>query len=780
MTVKDIFDTMEYGPAPEDAAEAFAWLVDQGDRFGHFIDGAFTAPGNGFLSKNPATNETLATLTQATQAGVDAAVAAARKAQAKWEKLGGHGRARHLYALARLIQKHARLFAVLETLDNGKPIRESRDIDIPLVHRHFYYHAGLAQLMDAEWPDCQALGVCGQVIPWNFPLLMLAWKVAPALAAGNTVVLKPAEWTSLTALLFADICRQAGLPRGVVNIVTGDGAVGEMIVTHTDVNKVAFTGSTTVGRRIREVTAGQGKALTLELGGKSPYIVFDDADLDSAVEGLVDAIWFNQGQVCCAGSRLLVQEGVADRFHEKLRARMATLRMGNPLDKCIDIGAMIDPEHLSRVAKVVEGCKAGARYSPEMVLPAEGAFYPPTLITGLAPSDPLMQEEIFGPVLVSTTFRTPAEAISLANNTRYGLAASVWSENVNLALDIAPKLAAGVVWVNGTNMFDAAAPFGGVRESGFGREGGWEGLSAYTRPKGRTRALDQILPFPGNGDPTTGIDRTLKLYIAGKQARPDSGYSRNVHGKTGKLLGQVPVANRKDIRNAVEAARGAAGWDKTTGHARAQILYFMAENLAVRSDEFAAGLNAMTGKRGGKREVEASISRLFTWAAWADKFAGTAQNVPLRGMAMALREPVGVIGAVCADDAPLLGLVSVLGAAMAMGNRAVLVASEPFPLTALDFVQVLETSDVPAGVANILTGPHTDLAPVLAGHMDVDAVWSFSSSDISEEIERASATNLKRTWVNNGQVRDWYDERDTRAFLDAATEVKTVWLPYGE
>lgn len=780
MTVKDIFDTMEYGPAPEDAAEAFAWLVDQGDRFGHFIDGAFTAPGNGFLSKNPATNETLATLTQATQADVDAAVAAALKAQAKWEKLGGHGRAQQLYALARLIQKHARLFAVLETLDNGKPIRESRDIDIPLVHRHFYYHAGLAQLIDTEWPDCQALGVCGQVIPWNFPLLMLAWKVAPALAAGNTVVLKPAEWTSLTALLFADICRQAGLPRGVVNIVTGDGAAGEMIVTHADVNKVAFTGSTTVGRRIREVTAGQGKALTLELGGKSPYIVFDDADLDSAVEGLVDAIWFNQGQVCCAGSRLLVQEGIADRFHEKLRARMATLRMGNPLDKCIDIGAMIDPEHLSCVAKMVEACKAGARYSPEMVLPAEGAFYPPTLITGLAPSDPLMQEEIFGPVLVSTTFRTPAEAISLANNTRYGLAASVWSENVNLALDIAPKLAAGVVWVNGTNMFDAAAPFGGVRESGFGREGGWEGLSAYTRPKGRTKALDQIFPFPGNGDPATGIDRTLKLYIAGKQARPDSGYSRNVYGKTGKLLGQVPVANRKDIRNAVEAARGAAGWGRTTGHARAQILYFMAENLAVRSDEFASGLDAMTGKRGGKREVEACISRLFTWAAWADKFAGTAQNVPLRGMAMALREPVGVIGAVCADDAPLLGLVSVLGAAMAMGNRAVLVASEPFPLTALDFVQVLETSDVPAGVANILTGPHTDLAPVLAGHMDVDAVWSFSSSDISEEIERASATNLKRTWVNNGQVRDWYDERDTRAFLDAATEVKIVWVPYGE
>src|SRR6056297_537851 len=777
MTVRELYQTMPYGNAPESAAEALAWLVDKGDRFGLFIDGGFTEPGNGLESMNPAKGEVLATLTEATAQDVDAAVDAARRALPGWAALGGHGRARYLYALARLLQKHARLFAALETLDNGKPIREARDVDIPLAQRHFYHHAGLAQLMASEMPDRAPIGVCGQIIPWNFPLLMLAWKVAPALAAGNTVVLKPAEWTSLTALLFADICQQAALPPGVVNIVTGGAEVGEMMTAHPGIDKIAFTGSTATGRRIREVTAGSGKALTLELGGKSAYLVFDDADLDSAVEGLVDAIWFNQGEVCCAGSRLLVQESVADRLHDKIRKRMEKLRVGDPMDKTTDIGAMVHPVQRDRVAAMI-ATSGGEVFSPGAV--PEGYYHAPTLITGLAPSDPLMQEEIFGPVLVSTTFRTPAEAVSLANNTRYGLAASVWSENVNLALDIAPKLAAGVVWVNGTNMFDAAAPFGGVRESGFGREGGWEGLSAYTRPKGRTRALDQIFPFPGNGDPATGIDRTLKLYLAGKQARPDSGYSRNVYGKTGKLLGQVPAANRKDIRNAVEAARGAAGWGRTTGHARAQILYFMAENLAVRSDEFASGLDAMTGKRGGKREVEACISRLFTWAAWADKFAGTAQNVPLRGMAMALREPVGVIGAVCADDAPLLGLVSVLGAAMAMGNRAVLVASEPFPLTALDFVQVLETSDVPAGVANILTGPHTDLAPALAGHMDVGAVWSFSSSDLSEEIERASATNLKRTWVNNGQVRDWYDERDTRAFLDAATEVKTVWVPYGE
>ncbi|WP_371228352.1 aldehyde dehydrogenase family protein [Roseovarius sp. 2305UL8-3] len=778
MSVREIYESMDYGHAPENAAEAFAWLVDQGDRFGQFIDGVFTDPGEGFLSRNPATNETLATLTQATQEDVDAAVAAARKAQGKWQRLGGHGRAKYLYALARLLQKHARLFAVLEVLDNGKPIREARDIDVPLAQRHFYYHAGLAQLMEAELPEAEALGVCGQVIPWNFPLLMLAWKVAPALAAGNTVVLKPAEWTSLTALLFADICRQAGLPKGVVNIVTGDGAVGEMVVTHPGIDKVAFTGSTDVGRQIRRATAGQGKALTLELGGKSPYIVFEDADLDSAVEGLVDAIWFNQGQVCCAGSRLLVQEGVAERFHAKLRERMGKLRIGNPLDKSIDIGAMIDPAQLACVAKMVEGCDAGDHFSPEMQMPAEGSYYPPTLITGLAPSDPLMQEEIFGPVLVGTTFRTPVEAVQLANNTRYGLAASVWSENVNLALDIAPKLASGVVWVNGTNMFDAAAPFGGVRESGFGREGGWEGLRAYTRIKGKPKTLKKVDAQTGQGA-AEGIDRTPKLYIGGKQARPDGGYSRNIYGKTGKLLGQAPVANRKDIRNAVEAACGAAAWGKSTGHTRAQILYFMAENLSAREAEFAGRLNAMTGGRNGKAEVSASIDRLFTWAAWADKFDGATRGVPLRGVALAMREPLGVIGAFCPDEAPLLGLVTVLGAAMAMGNRAALVASEPFPLAALDFIQVLETSDVPGGVANILTGTHGDLAKDLAAHADVDAVWSFSSSDISAVIERESAGNLKRTWVNNGQARDWR-KADSHAFLETATEVKTIWVPYGE
>jgi len=783
MTVQEIFETLEYGFAPESDAEAVAWLDKNNRKFGHFIGGAFTTPGDTFQTRNPARNEVLAHVTQGTDADVDAAVTAARKAFGPWSRLSGHKRARYIYALARLLQKHARLFAVLETLDNGKPIREARDIDIPLAQRHFYYHAGMAQLMDAELPDAAPLGVCGQVIPWNFPLLMLSWKIAPALAMGNTVVLKPAEYTSLTALLFAQICVEAGLPKGVVNIVTGDGATGAAIVNHPDIDKVAFTGSTEVGRRIRAATAGSGKALTLELGGKSPYIVFEDADQDSAIEGLVDAIWFNQGQVCCAGSRLIVQEGIAEGFYTKLKARMATLRAGDPLDKSIDIGAVVDPVQLKTITDLVDANTDGQTYHAPIEMPSNGCFYPPTLITGLSPAAHLMQEEIFGPVLVATTFRTPDEAVQIANQTRYGLAATVWSENVNLALDIAPKLVAGIVWVNATNLFDAAAGFGGVRESGFGREGGWEGLRAYTKPKTTPKALKPIIarPVPDDLEVADPLDRTAKMYVGGKQARPDGGHSQPVYGARGKLLGHVGIGNRKDIRNAVEAAAKARGWAKTTGHLRAQILYYIAENLSARADEFEDRIASMTGGKGAKAEVEASIDRLFTYAAWADKFDGAVKGVPLRGLAVAINEPVGLIGALAADEAPLLGAVSLIGPALAMGNPIVLIPSQPYPLAATDFYQVLETSDVPAGVVNIVTGSHADLAPTLASHLELDAVWSFSSSDLSATIETASAGNLKRTWVNHAKARDWFGaEGQGREFLNAATEVKTVWVPYGE
>jgi aldehyde dehydrogenase (NAD+) len=783
MTIPEIFETMEYGTAPESDTEARAWIAGHGGSFGHFIGGSFTQPGKTFATKNPATGEELARVTQGTADDVDAATAAARHAFPRWSRLSGHQRARHLYALARLLQKHARLFAVLESMDNGKPIREARDIDVPLAQRHFYYHAGLAQLRDDEMPGHVPHGVCGQIVPWNFPLLMASWKIAPALAAGNTVVLKPAEYTSLTALLFADICVEAGLPKGVVNILTGDGATGAALVDHPDINKIAFTGSTEVGRRIRIATAGTGKALTLELGGKSPYIVFEDADIDSAIEGLVDAIWFNQGQVCCAGSRLLVQEGIAEDFHTRLKTRMGRLRAGDPLDKSIDIGAIVDPVQLARITDLVAGNTDGDTFQPAIDLPASGCFYPPTLITGLSTASHLMQEEIFGPVLVSTTFRTPDEAVEIANNTRYGLAATLWTENINLALDVAPKLAAGVVWVNSTNLFDAAAGFGGIRESGFGREGGWEGLGAYLKPDLATKPVKPGSTVSAAHEEFDGIDRTAKMYIGGKQSRPDSGYSTQVLSPRGKPLGHVGRANRKDLRNAVEAARKATGWGKTTGHLRAQILYYIAENLSARAGEFTARLADLTGKpaKSCKSEVETSLARLFTYAAWADKFDGTAKSVPIRGVALAMHEPVGIIGAFCPEDAPLLGPISLMAPAIAMGNRVILVAGEAAPLALTDLYQVLDTSDVPGGVVNILTGAHGELASPMASHMDIDAVWSFSSADISTEIERAAAGNLKRTWVNHRRNPEWATKGGQgKRFLRAATEVKTIWVPYGE
>ncbi len=775
MTINEILETMDYGTAPETASEALAWL-DKNRPFGNFINGKMTDAENTFCVTNPATGDELAQVSQATHADVDAAVAAARGALGKWSTMGGQGRARVLYALARLLQKHSRLFAVLETLDNGKPIRESRDVDIPLAQRHFYYHAGMAALMETELPDRAPIGVCGQIIPWNFPLLMLAWKIAPALAMGNTVVLKPAEYTPLTALLFEEICGQAGVPKGVINIVTGDGRVGEMIVAHDGIDKIAFTGSTDVGRKIRAATAGSGKALTLELGGKSPFIVFDDADLDSAVEGVVDAIWFNQGQVCCAGSRLLVQEGVANQFYAKLRARMSKLRIGNPLDKSIDMGAIVDANQLDRIRGMVDACDIGEKHAFSGDLPNQGLFYPPTLITGLSTADTLIQDEIFGPVLVSMTFRTPSEAIALANNTRYGLAASIWSENINLALGIAPKIKAGVIWINGTNMFDAAAGFGGMRESGFGREGGWDGLYAYTKAKVPAKKIKPAVAKTVSNKDILDIDRTAKLYIGGKQARPDGGYSKPIHDARGRLIGHMPIASRKDIRNAVEAAQAAASWSGTTGHLRAQILYYIAENLSARSAEFARNLDTYSGTKTGKDQVEKALDTLFTFAAWADKNDGGVCNTPMRGATLSINEPVGVLGAFCGEAAPLVDLITPIAAGLSMGNRMIIVAPETAPLIATDLYQILDTSDVPAGVVNILTGDHADLAPTLASHMDIDAVWSLSNADISKTIEAGSVSNLKRPWVNNGCISDV----TPREFLRHATETKVVWIPYGE
>ncbi|HEX6693150.1 MAG TPA: aldehyde dehydrogenase family protein [Longimicrobiales bacterium] len=802
MNVAEIFETLEYGPAPESPAAANAWLDAHDRRFGLFIGGEWREPSSGeyFDSVNPANRRTLAAIAQADAGDVDRAVKAARAALAPWRALGAHGRARYLYAIARHMQKHARMFAVLETMDNGKPIRESRDIDIPLVARHFYHHAGWAQIAGRELEGYEPVGVVGQIIPWNFPMLMLAWKIAPALAMGNTVVLKPAEYTSLTALRFAELCAEVGLPAGVVNIITGDGRTGEALVKHDDVDKIAFTGSTDVGRIIRVATAGSGKKLSLELGGKSPFIVFEDADLDSVVEGVVDAIWFNQGQVCCAGSRILVQEGIADRLVAKLRARMETLRVGDPLDKGIDIGAIVAPVQLEQIERLVEqGREEGATiWQPSWSCPEDGYFYPPTLCTEVSPAATIAQVEIFGPVVVLMTFRTPGEAVALANNTRYGLAASVWTENVNLALDIAPKVKAGTIWINCTNVFDAASGFGGYRESGFGREGGREGLFEYVKPsweshepagtrrRGKSARAGAAADAKrstkrGGTDGMPAIDRTAKLYIGGKQARPDQGYSTPVTSADGVFVGEVGEGNRKDVRNAVEAAHKAEGWARATAHNRAQVLFYLAENLAARADEFADRIAAMTGDRkAAAAEVDASVQRLFTYAAWADKWDGAVHRTPFRNVTLAMHEPVGVIGVICPDEQPLLGFISAVAPAIALGNRVVAVPSVTAPLAATDLYQVLDTSDVPGGVVNIITGPRTDLANVLASHDDIDGLWYFAHDGGGAEVERLSAGNMKRTWIVAG--RDWADplQGEGEEYLRHASEVKNIWVPYGE
>ncbi len=794
--IKDILKTMEYGPSPEANGDVNLWLEQHGRSFGHYINGAFVKPeGRKAIDvANPANGDKLAEIICGNAEDVDQAVKAARSAFGKWSKLSGYERAKYLYAIARHIQKRERFLAVLETMDNGKPIRETRDIDIPLAARHFYHHAGWAEMVEDEFKGFSPVGVCGQVIPWNFPLLMLAWKIAPALAAGNTVVLKPADLTPLSAIAFAEICHEVGLPAGVVNIVQGDGATGAEICGHDGVDKVAFTGSTQVGRVIREQIAGSGKKLSLELGGKSPFIVFEDADLDAAVEGVVDAIWFNQGEVCCAGSRLLVQEGIAGRFYAKLKKRLETLRVGDPLDKSTDVGAIVSPGQVKRISDLIQkGIEEGGElWQTPNPLPAKGNYIAPGFFTDVDQASTVCQVEIFGPIAAATTFRTPDEAVALANNTRYGLAASIWSENINVALDLAARVKAGVVWINCTNMLDAGAGFGGYRESGFGREGAREGMYEYLvsdweKALSSAKVADAFVPSasPSGDDKIAveGIDRTMKNYIGGKQARPDGGYSYSVTGKGGAVMGQAGIGNRKDIRNAVEAASKASSWSAATAHNRAQVLYYLGENLDARRADFVARLIESTGvnEKKAEEEFEASLRRIFYYAAQADKFDGSVHSTKSRHVTLAMNEPWGVMGIVCPEEAPLLSLVSLVLPAIAMGNRTVVVPSSRHPLIAGDFYQVLDTSDVPGGVVNIVTGERDLLTKTLAEHDDVAALWYFGSREGSAMVEKASAGNLKATWISNGRLPNWLNkaEGQGRDYLRRAIQVKNIWVPYG-
>ncbi|MHA2501718.1 MAG: aldehyde dehydrogenase family protein [Candidatus Kariarchaeaceae archaeon] len=794
MEIKEIFESMEYGPAPESSDKVDKWLEDHDRTFELFINGKWVKPSEDeyFDSINPSNGEKMAAIAAASKSDVDTAVNAAKKAQKEWWAMGSHKRARYIYAIARQIQKHARLFAVLESMDNGKPIRETRDIDVPLVARHFYHHAGWAQTMDHDMPDYEPLGVIGAIVPWNFPLLIFTWKVAPALATGNTVVIKPAKLTSLSAILFAQICEAVNLPPGVFNLVTGSGSkTGTYLTDHKDVAKLTFTGSTEVGKILRRAIAGSGKKITLELGGKSPFIVYEDADLDSAIEGIVDAIWFNQGQVCCAGSRLLIQESIEDKFIRKLKARMEKLRVGPALDKAIDIGAVVDKNQLDTIASYVDiGVKEGGElYQPQCDLPEVGYYHLPTLFTGVSTADTIVQEEIFGPVLVAMSFRTPAEAVELANNTRYGLAASIWTENLNLAFETAPKIKAGTIWINCTNMFDASSGFGGYRESGFGREGGIEGLWDFMKPKWesefKTKPFKRATVKPEVEESEfPPIDRTAKMYIGGKQARPDGNYSYEIHSPEGDLVGEASLGNRKDIRNAVEAANAAIGWQVTNKHNVAQILYYIAENLDIRKKEFAERLVSMThvSFEDAMKEVSESIYRIYYYAAKADKWDGNVHHTPYRNITLAMPEAVGVLGIVLPNEFPLLAFVSTVIPAIARGNTVVVIPSETHPLSATDMYQIFETSDVPGGVVNIVTGNRDELTPYIADHDSVEGIWYFGDKKGSKDVELRATENMKRSWVSYGKHRDWMNRSHGMGdeFLRKATEIKNIWTPYGE
>lgn len=735
--------------------------------------------GQTFEAMNPSTGAVLARFAEAGEADADRAVAAARKAfETTWGTLTPKARSRHLMRFADAIRARAEDFALAETMDVGRPISIT-STEMEGLADSVEYYAGILLGLSGETLNVsdptladftlrEPIGICGLITPWNYPALLAVLKIAPALAAGNTAVLKPSEVTPLSSALLAECAREADLPPGTLNVIHGGAGPGMRLVTHPDVGKISFTGGTVTGRRIFQAAGHGMKRLTLELGGKSPFVVMEDADLDAAVEGVVDGIWFNQGQVCCAGSRILVAEAVAGRFETLMRARMDRLRVGAPLDKSTDLGAIVHPVQKDHILAI---CRAAVDAGAELVggQPQDGCFIAPGYLRNIAPANPGMTEEIFGPIATLSTFRTADEAVELANNTRYGLAASVWSESATVATDLASRIRAGVVWINGANMFDAAAPFGGFRESGYGREGGSTGMLDYlaeppvmTVPEAAPSA--PVVVPDGTAPKGQGIDRTAKLYYGGAQKRPDGGAMYAVPG------GLAPLGGRKDIRNAVEAASKAGKWAAMGGHARAQVLYYIAENLSARAAEFAA--------RTSRVEVDTAIARAFHYAAWADKFDGATVQAKPGHLVSVIPEPFGVVGITCPNAQPLAGFMSLVMPAIAMGNAVVAIPAQDDPLAVADLYQVFDTSDLPGGVVNIVTGPSDELARHLADHDEVAAFWHAGAQAGLAAVDRSAVGNLKPVWAVPS--RDWTG-RDAQGevFLRRATRTKTIWLPYG-
>ncbi|MCT8266533.1 aldehyde dehydrogenase family protein [Afifella sp. JA880] len=743
--VTEILETMDYGPARESDAAVRDWLARHEGAFGPLIDGGFHAAADSerLTVRNPATGEVLAQVAAGGAAEIAAAVGAAKTAFEAWSALPGHRRARHLYALARRLEKRAAFFAVLISLETGRPLRDSRDIDLPLAIQHFDYAAGWAELVESEFAGYCPLGVCGEISARAGGLSVLAGKLASALAAGNSLVVVPPERAPLSALALAEVVAEAGLPSGVVNIVTGE-AAGAALIAHENIARIGFTGPVARGREIRKALAGTGKELALDLGTTTPFLVFADADLDAAVESLVDGSFLSEGQSCCAGMRLLVQEGVAERLHTKLKRRMAKLQIGDPLETSTDCGPLADDADLTRLTGLVAmaGAEGAEVWQADADIPGEGRFFPPTLVSDVAPAMGVAEAEIAGPIIRSTTFRTPDEALKLANHSRYGRAVAVFSENAGLALEMATKLQTSVVWVNGTNFFDAAVGVGGVKESGFGRDGGREGLSGYLKPAWPRGSIPADLP------------------------------------KTDLSA----VSKTKHINGAVDAAAKASGWAAMSGHERAQRLYRLAETLEARASELAARPGAANGgsAEAVAEEVALSAARIAYYAAWADKFDGAVHSTRARHLTIAIQEPLGVMGILCPPQAPLLGLVSLVAPAIAMGNRVVVVPSVAAPLAALDFSQALAASGVPSGVVNIVTGDPLEISATLGGHDDVAACWHFAGPDGVADFEREAAGSLKVIWSVDGRRIDWRDagEGQGRDYLVHATQLKNIWVPY--
>ncbi len=711
--------TLRYDAATQSAADALAWLVDQGGRFGHFIGGRFTAPGDGPDSHNPATGAVLASLTQAGPSDVDAAVTVARKAQAAWADLGDAGRARHLRALARTVQDNASLLSVMEVLDSGQPLRRVRHMTVPLVQRQFDYHAGLAHAMQRMCPNRAAHGVCALIIGNSAPLANLTARLAPALAAGNTVVIKPSVQTTLSALLLADLFRMAGLPDGVINILGGDKHVGHMLAQRQGVDMIAFEGPTDAGRTIRHMTAGHGKNVALELDDNPPTLVFDDADIESAVEGIIDSL---TGGYTAGATRLLIQESVSEPALDALRGRMTRLRVGNPLDLNTDIGALPDPAWRDALAARMQRT-GGQKFVPDMNRDDSGAFYPPILMSEVSPADPAMQDALRGPIVVADTFRTQEEAVQMANATCYARTAAIWTEDVSRTLTVAPQLVASVITVNGATMADPTVPVESLRNSGTGVIGGLAGLRAYTRRGG-----------PDHEGPAHGAQDA-----------------------------QTQTSPSEALETAIKAARSAVGWRALDRTARAQTLNQIAETLLHHETEFS--------RHASPQEVRATADQMGTFAALAE----TRNTAAAPERTLTLHAPLGVVGVLYRPDAtPLLSLMTALGALLMSGNCAVVAYSETGPDLRKPITEALGAAGLANGVTTLLRADLDDLAMPMASHMGIDAVWALSTPDLIQTLEHASACNFKRIFSadDTGKAEDHVQD-----MLSAASRIKSVRLP---